>query len=207
MASKKVIVKNEKFWFHSSKKTSYIPEKQNSEYMFRETKWSKGVIIDSIVNEDTRLITRASNKTFADLSLTKTTDGEWGKRKIIHTIKVKVEKNVVDIYNDAISFSIVQVKKDMFDWFEIHGLPGSSVSNQIYWGENQLIDEPQENMFTTSMEFDNLLYDLPEDEDFALIQDITFKNNFLMTGSKKYATAIKPYVNYETIIIYSNSYM
>ena len=202
MSSKKVIIKNEKIWFHSSKKTSYIPEKRNSEYMFRETKWSKGVIIDSIVNEDTRLITRAPNKTFADLSLTKTTDGEWGKRKIIHTIKVKVEKNVVDIYNDAISFSLVQVKKDMFD-----GLTGSSVSNPIYWCENQLINEPQNNMFSTSIEFDNLLYDLAEDEDFALIQDITFKNNFLMTGSKKYATAIKPYVNYETIIIYSNSYM
>ena len=51
------------------------------------------------------------------------------------------------------------------------------------------------------------MYDLSEDEDFALIQDITFRNNFLMTGSKKYASAIKPYVNYETIIVYSNAYV
>ena len=62
-------------------------------------------------------------------------------------------------------------------------------------------------MFTNSVTFDNLMYDLSENEDFALIQDITFRNHFLMTGSKKYAPAIKPYVNYETIIVYSNSYV
>ena len=202
MSSKKILIKNEKIWFHSSKKTSYTPEIQNLKYNFRETRWGKGVITDSIVNEDTRYITRASNKTFTDLSLTKTTDGEWGRRKIIHSIKVKVEKNVVDIYNDAISFSFVQVKKDMFD-----NSSGSLVSNLSYWCENQLINEPQNNMFTNSVTFDNLMYDLSEDEDFALIQDITFRNNFLMTGSKKYAPAIKPYVNYETIIVYSNTYV
>ena len=76
MSSKKILIKNEKIWYHSSKKTSYIPENQNSVYNFRETRWGKGVITDSIVNEDTRYITRASNKTFTDLSLTKTTDGE-----------------------------------------------------------------------------------------------------------------------------------
>ena len=203
MASKKILIRNEKIWFHSSKKTSYIPEKEsNLKYNFREMRWGKGVITDTIVNESTRQITRASNKTFTDLSLTKTTDGEWGRRKIIHSIKVKVEKNVVDIYNDAISFSLVQVKKDMFD-----GLSGSLVSNPIYWCENQLINEPQNNMFITSINFDNLMYDLAEDEDFALIQDIRFRNNFLKTGSKKYALAIKPYVNYEIIIIYSDSYL
>ena len=111
MSSKKILIKNEKIWFHSSKKTSYIPQIENMVYNFRETRWGKGVITDSIVNEDTRYITRASNKTFTDLSLTKTTDGEWGRRKIIHSIKVKVEKNVIGVYNDAISFSFIQVKK------------------------------------------------------------------------------------------------
>ena len=56
-------------------------------------------------------------------------------------------------------------------------------------------------MFNTSFEFNNLLYDLPGDEDFALIQDVEFTNNFLTTGSKKYAPAIKPYVNYEILYI------
>ena len=202
MSSKKILIKNEKIWYHSSKKTSYIPENQNSVYNFRETRWGKGVITDSIVNEDTRYITRASNKTFTDLSLTKTTDGVWGRRKIIHSIKIKVEKNITDIYNDAISFSFVQVKKNMFD-----NMSGSLISDSLYWCENQLIIEPEKNMFTNSVTFDNLMYDLSEDEDFALIQDITFRNNFLMTGSKKYASAIKPYVNYETIIVYSNAYV
>ena len=202
MSSKKILIKNEKIWFHSSKKTSYTPEIQNLKYNFRETRWGKGVITDSIVNEDTRYITRASNKTFTDLSLTKTTDGEWGRRKIIHSIKVKVEKNVIGVYNDAISFSFIQVKKNMFD-----NPSGSSVSNLAYRCENQLINEPENNMFTSSVNFENLMYDLSEDEDFALIQDITFRNNFLMTGSKKYASAIKPYVNYETIIVYSNAYV
>ena len=87
------------------------------------------------------------------------------------------------------------------------GSSGSLVSDRQNWCQNQLINSPDTNMFTNSFEFNDLMYDLSEDEDFALIQDITFKNNFLMTGSKKYATAIKPYVNYETIIIYSDSYM
>ena len=204
MASKKILIRNEKIWFHSSKKTSYIPEKEsNLKYNFREMRWGKGVITDTIVNESTRQITRASNKTFTDLSLTKTTDDTWGRRKIIHSVKVKVEKNVSDLYNDAISFSVVQVKKDLFDASNI----GSTISDKNNWCENQLIKEPDKNMFTNSVEFNNLLYDLSEDEDFALIQDIRFRNNFLMTGSKKYAPAIKPYVNYEIIIIYSEGYL
>ena len=202
MSSKKILIRNEKIWYHSSKKTSYIPEKDsNLKYNFRETLWEKGVITDDIVDEASRQITRASNKTFTDLSLTKTTDGEWGRRKIIHTIKIKVEKNVSVLYNDAISFSIVQVKKEMF------GSSGSLVFDKGNWCENQLIKEPDNNMFTNSVEFNNLMYDLAEDEDFALIQDIRFRNNFLKTGSKKYAPAIKPYVNYEIIIIYSDSYL
>ena len=81
------------------------------------------------------------------------------------------------------------------------------ITDKGYWAENQLIKEPENNMFTNSVEFDNLMYDLSEDEDFALIQDIKFRNNFLTTGSKKYAPAIKPYVNYEIIIIYSDGYL
>ena len=203
MTSKKILIRNEKIWFHSSKKTSYIPNKDsNSKYNFRETRWEKGVITDDIVDESSRLISRAPNKTFADLSLTKTTGVEWGRRKIIHSIKVKVEKNVSDLYNDAISFSIVQVKRQMFG-----STSGSAVSDRQNWCQNQLIKSPESNMFTNSVEFNNLMYDLSEDEDFALIQDIKFRNNFLTTGSKKYAPAIKPYVNYEIIIIYSDGYL
>ena len=203
MSSKKILIRNEKIWFHSSKKTSFIPQKHsNSKYNFRETRWEKGVITDAIMNDVSRQITRAPNKTFTDLSLTKTNDDDWGRRKIIHSIKIKVEKNVSVLYNDAISFSIVQVKKGMFP-----SSAGSSVSDKRYWSENQLIKEPENNMFTNSVEFNNLMYDLSEDEDFALIQDIKFRNNFLTTGSKKYAPAIKPYVNYEIIIIYSDGYL
>ena len=123
MSSKKILIRNEKIWFHSSKKTSYIPqEDSNSKYNFRETRWGKGVITDAIVNEVSRQITRAPNKTFTDLSLTRSNDSDWGKRKIIHSIKIKVEKNVSVLYNDAISFSIIQVKKDLFTacgfWFD-----------------------------------------------------------------------------------------
>ena len=62
MSSKKILIKNERIWFHSSKKTSYIPEKDSStsKYNFRETRWTKGVITDDIVDESSRLITRAS---------------------------------------------------------------------------------------------------------------------------------------------------
>ena len=83
----------------------------------------------------------------------------------------------------------------------------SRVSNKKYWCENQLISSPDKNLFTKSIEFTNLAYDLAEGEDFALIQDITFRNNFLQTGSKKYAPATKPYVNYEIIIVYSDSFL
>ena len=199
----KILNRNEKIWFHSSKKTSYIPQKDsNGTYNFRETRWEKGVITDLIVNEDSRQITRAANKTFTDLSLTKTDVG-WGRRKIIHSIKIKVDKNVSVLYNDAISFSLVQVKKSMFD----SNVVGSFVSDKQNWSENQLIKEPENNMFNNSVDFDNLMYDLAEDEDFALIQDIRFRNNFLITGSKKYAPAIKPYVNYQIIIIYSEKFV
>ena len=180
----------------------YSTKDSNSKYNFRETRWEKGVITDAIMNDVSRQITRAPNKTFTDLSLTRSNDSDWGKRKIIHSIKIKVEKNVSVFYNDAISFSIVQVKKGMFP-----SSSGSLVSDKRYWSENQLIKEPENNMFTNSVEFNNLMYDLSEDEDFALIQDIKFRNNFLTTGSKKYAPAIKPYVNYEIIIIYSDGYL
>ena len=44
---------------------SYIPEKNtsSSKYNFRETLWEKGVITDDILDETSRLITRATNKT------------------------------------------------------------------------------------------------------------------------------------------------
>ena len=89
MASKHIMVKNVRLWYHSLKKTSYIPEKDSitGKYNFREINWTKGVITDDIVNEYTRFITRASDKTFTDLSLTKTGDNDWGKRKVIHSIK------------------------------------------------------------------------------------------------------------------------
>ena len=112
MCSKKIIIKNKKLWFHSSKKTSYIPDKSaSSEYEFREMDWNKGVILDELVNETTRQITRVSNKTFADLSLTKTDDDEWGKRKIIHSVKVKFDKNIDDNYADVVSYFSCSSKK------------------------------------------------------------------------------------------------
>ena len=73
----------------------YSTKDSNSKYNFRETRWEKGVITDAIVNEVSRQITRAPNKTFTDLSLTKTNDDDWGRRKIIHSIKIKVEKKVL----------------------------------------------------------------------------------------------------------------
>ena len=180
MASKKII-KNEKLWFHSSKKTSYIPEKSaDLKYNFRETRWEKGVILDEIVNEGTRLITRAPNKTFTNLSLIKTNGDEWGKRKIIHSVKVKIDKNIEDSYFDVIGYSLVQVKKEMF---EVSG-GGLHVSDKKYWCENQLISSPDKNLFTNSIEFNDLSYDLAEGEDFALIQDTEFRNNFLQSGRK-----------------------
>ena len=81
---------------------------------------------------------------------------------------------------------------------------GSLVSNTPNWSLNQLIKSPQRNMFNTSFEFNDLMYDLPDDED--LIQNIKFINNYLTTGSKKYAEARKPYVKYE-MILYSNGYL
>ena len=69
--AKTIIPKNEKIWYHSSKKTGYIPIKDNSKYGFREQSWQKGVIIHEIVDENTRKINRAADKTFVDLSLTK----------------------------------------------------------------------------------------------------------------------------------------
>ena len=39
MSSKNILIKNERIWFHSLKKTSYIPEKDatTGKYNFRET--------------------------------------------------------------------------------------------------------------------------------------------------------------------------
>ena len=84
-----------------------------------------------MVNESSRFITRASNKTFTDLSLIKTNDNEWGKRKIIHSIKINIEKNIEEIYSDAISFSLVQVKRSMLTDLT----PGSLVSNKANWSK------------------------------------------------------------------------
>ena len=42
--AKKIILKNEKNWYHSSKKTRYIPIKDNSKYGFSEESWKKGII-------------------------------------------------------------------------------------------------------------------------------------------------------------------
>ena len=119
------------------------------------------------MNETTRVITRAPNKTFTDLSLTKTDDNEWGKRKIIHIVKVKIDKNIDDSYFDVIGYSLVQVKKEMF---EQNDGGGSHVSDKKYWCGNQLISSPDKNLFTKSIEFTDLSYDLAEEEDFALIQ-------------------------------------
>ena len=118
-------------------------------------------------------------------------------------MKVKIDKNIEDRYFDVIGYSLVQVKKEMF---EATGAE-SHVSNKKYWFENQLISSPDKNLFTNSIEFNDLSYDLAEGEDFALIQDIEFRNNFLQTGSKKYVPATKPYVNYEIIIVYSDSFL
>ena len=84
---------------------------------------------------------------------------------------------------------------------------GSYVNNKNYWSHNQLINSPAKNMFTNSIEFNELAYDLSEGEDFALIQDISFRNNFLQRGNKKYVLATKPYVNYEIIIAYSDTFL
>ena len=204
MNSKKILIKNENLWYHSSKKTGYVPDKTaNLEYEFRETGWNKGVILDGLVNETTRQITRASNKTFTDLSLTKTEDDEWGKRKIIHSLQVKIEKNIADEYSDVVNYSVVQVKKEMFEQIQ----PGSFVSDKKYWCSNQLVNSPSENMFSSSIMFTDLAYDLAEGEDFALIQDITFKKNFLQRGSKTYVPSSKPYANYQIIIVYSDRFV
>ena len=203
MTSRKILIKNENLWYHSSRKTSYVPDKTASlEYEFRETGWNKGVILDGLVNETTRQITRAPNKTFTDLSLTKTEDDEWGKRKIIHSLQVKIEKNITDEYADVVNYSVVQVKKEMFEQIQ----PGSFVSDKKYWCSNQLVNSPSENMFSSSIMFTDLAYDLAEGEDFALIQDVSFKKNFLQRGSKTYVPASKPYVNYEIIIVYSDKF-
>ena len=118
-------------------------------------------------------------------------------------MKVKIDKNIEDTYFDVIGYSLVQVKKEMF---ELVG-GGLHVNDKNYWCGNQLISSPDKNLFTKSIAFTDLAYDLPEGEDFALIQDITFRNNFLQSGSKKYARATKPYVNYEIIIVYSDSFL
>ena len=60
---KTIIRKNEKIWYHSSKKTGYIPIKDNSKYGFRDELWQKGFIIDEIVDENTCMINRAADKT------------------------------------------------------------------------------------------------------------------------------------------------
>ena len=94
------------------------------------------------MDEPSRLITRAANKTLTDLSLIKTNDLDWGKRKIIHSVKVNIEKNIDVLYDDAISFLLVQVKRSMFT----DSASGSLVSNKQYWSENQLIHSPDNNM-------------------------------------------------------------
>ena len=119
--------------------------------------------------------------------LTKSEDGEWGKRKIIHSVKVKIEKNVDEEYADVVNYSLVQVKKEMFEQSQI----GSFVSDKKYWSSNQLINSPAENMFSNSIVFTDLAYDLSEGDDFALIQDITFKKKFLQRGAGKKCSSYK----------------
>ena len=112
-------------------------------------------MIDEIVDENIRKINRAVDKTFSGLSLTK-----WNKRKIIHDIKIKIEKNCEKLYEDAIEFSIVQVKKSMFEH-----VMGSYISNHDNWSEKQLlISTPRNSMLTSSIDFTGLNYDLDEDE-------------------------------------------
>ena len=91
------------------------------------------------------------------------------------------------MYEDAIEFSNIQVKKSMFEH-----VTGSYISNHDNWTEKQLvISTPRNSMFTSSIDFTGL----NEDEDFALIQKIEFTENYLSTGGKKFAYATKPYIN------------
>ena len=55
--------------------------------------------------------------------------------KITHEIKIKIDKNCNALYDDAISFSLIQVKKIMFQ----RGAIGSFVDDTTYRSKNQLI--------------------------------------------------------------------
>ena len=66
---------------------------------------------------------------------------------------------------------------------------GSYISIHDNWTEKQLvISTPRNSMFTSSIDFTELNYDL--DEDFALIKKIEFTDNYLSTNGKKFAYAI-----------------
>lgn len=67
---------------------------------------------------------------------------EWGKRKIIHKIKIEIEKNCPGNEN-AISFSLLQVKKKVFDYYSLGSWvraakEANDTTNQI----NQILADP-----------------------------------------------------------------
>ena len=67
-----------------------------------------------------------------------------------------MKKNGEKLYEDAIEFSIVQVKKSMFEH-----VTGSFISDHDNWTEKQLvISTPRNSMFTSSIDFTGLNYDL-----------------------------------------------
>ena len=115
MGSKKITLKHLNLFFHDGVRAGYYPDKQlidsKNVYLFREVSWGKGVIID--VDQATLKINRNADKSFQLFSLTKN-EIDWNKRKIIHKIEIKLDKNIEDEYSDCLSYSIVRVKKDIF---------------------------------------------------------------------------------------------
>lgn len=191
--------------------------------LFRQKKWDLGIITSDIVDFGSGVITRAPNNTFDDISLTmplslkavKNWDArlatDWGKRKIIHNVKIDVEKNCPG-NEAACSFSIVQVKKKVIDWY----LVGSWVDpvNGLVSTEQMITDPTQFPKFN-----DNINIDMPWDEDLVLIDNVNLNNDaenpFGVNpfGVKRddntnktirTAEAIKDHITYDITIIYSN---
>ena len=67
-----------------------------------------------------------------------------------------MKKNCEKLYEDTIEFSIIQVNKSMFEH-----VTGSYISNHDNWKEKQfVISTPRNSMFTSSIDFTGLNYDL-----------------------------------------------
>lgn len=216
MTSRKIFTKSVKSYYYSVRDSNYIPwVESNGKYFFKLKGWGRGMIVEDDFSPGVKGPARVWSKgrTVVALilpnSLNVLSKSEWMKRKIIHNVKVELESNCSG-YEETVSFSLCQVKKRMLHGKK-YGVAKISAGDEYMFSNQMVIDPLIFPKFSESIDFDMHGYDLPWDEDFALLEEVNLEwgnNKILNIGGidMKYGEATKPYKSYHITVTYSDGY-